>query len=74
VKIVGQSFAYIEEEHLRKDKKMIIDATKINYFKAPERSSYDQPKSKRRTIKDDEDSGVIIDASETKKKRKKGSQ
>lgn len=51
---------------------MIIDATKIGYFKSPERSSYDQPKSKRRS-KDDENLGVIIDASVAKKKRKKGS-
>lgn len=49
---------------------MIIDATKINYFKYPERSSYDQTKSRRR-VKDDDNLGVIIDASISSKKRRK---
>lgn len=50
---------------------MIIDATKINYFKDPERSVYDQPRLKRK-IKADEELGVIIDESlAAKKKRKK---
>lgn len=49
---------------------MIIDATKINYFKYPERSVFDQPQPKKR-IKDKDDLGVIIDASLTNKKRKK---
>lgn len=50
---------------------MIIDATKISYFKYPERSVYDQPKPKRRN-KDDEDLGVIVDESlSARKKRKK---
>jgi hypothetical protein len=51
---------------------MIIDATKISYFKYPERSSYDQPRTRKRYNKDDEDLGVIIDASiANKRKRKK---
>lgn len=50
---------------------MIIDATKINYFKSPERSSYDQLRKRRKGGKEDEDLGVIVDASLTNKKRKK---
>lgn len=49
---------------------MIIDATKINYFKDPERSSYDQPRSHRKS-KGDEDLGIIVDASLANKKRRK---
>lgn len=50
---------------------MIIDATKINYFKYPERSSYDQPRTRKKNAKKDEDLGVIIDASLAYKKSRK---
>ncbi len=49
---------------------MIIDATKISYFKSPERSSYDQPRNRKRN-KEDEDLGVIIDASVANKRKRK---
>jgi hypothetical protein len=51
---------------------MIIDATKISYFKYPERSSYDQPRSRKKK-KDAEDKGVIIDASVINKRQRKKS-
>jgi hypothetical protein len=54
--------------------KMIIDATKINYFNNPERSAFDQPKSRvtgKKNKQHDEDLGVIIDASMTAKTRRK---
>ena len=43
---------------------MIIDATKMSYFKDPERSTYDSKSKKRRSKKSAEDEvGVIVDAS-----------
>lgn len=51
---------------------MIIDATKISYFKDPERSAFDQLRKKKPKVNREKNLGVIIDASvEANKRRKK---
>lgn len=49
---------------------MIIDATKINYFHKPERSTFDKPHKKHQKHSKEE-VGVIIDVSSSQKKAKK---
>lgn len=49
---------------------MIIDATKINYFSDPQRSSYDEKPKRKSHKRDKEDLGVIVDVSSTRKSKR----